>query len=70
MVAMPPPRTLGDRVTRLETKVAEVDSCHSETQYKMNRRLIKVELGVTMLLEHFNIGTVPDHAVDEVLDQE
>ncbi len=67
---MPPQRTTDQRVTKLESRLTEVESGFGDTQYKMNRRLIKVELSCDMLLEHFHIGAIPDDAIDEILDRE
>ena len=53
------------RLTTLEGRVGEIDACHSDTIYKMHRRLAKVEIA---LFKHF--PPVSEEEVDELLDQE
>ncbi|HEV2778088.1 MAG TPA: hypothetical protein VGX25_01680 [Actinophytocola sp.] len=66
-------KTLDRRITSLEgdvKEIKEVQASHSESIYKMHRRLTKHDLRWTKLFEHFNIEDVTDAEVDEVLDAE
>jgi uncharacterized coiled-coil protein SlyX len=58
------------RITGLETKVREVDACHGESIYEMNRELVENRLGMRMIIEHLGLPRITAEQVDEVLDGE
>lgn len=61
-------QAIGLHVRALEARVTEVETCHEESIYNLERKITKADLRWVKLMEHFGLADVTDDKVDEVLD--
>ena len=65
---MASPQAMELRVRALEARVAEVETCHGESIYNLERRTTRTDLNVRKMLEHMGLAETTEAEVDEELD--
>ena len=58
------------RVTALEDRVTTIENSYGDKIYKMDRRLIGVEITVSRLAKHFGVTTATGDDIDAVMEDE
>lgn len=62
--------SLEHRVAAVEERLNDVEGGFGETICKLHRRTVRNELGITRLLDHFDLARPTEDEVDAKLDDE
>lgn len=68
--AEPSVRALAARLTAIEARLADLEGPVLAGQYRMARRLVRVELGLEHLLQNAGLPLPSEENVDSRLDEE
>jgi hypothetical protein len=55
-------------MSALEARVSEVETCHGESIYRLERKTTRTDLNVLKILKHMGLPETTEAEVDEVLD--
>lgn len=61
--------TLQQRVTALESRLADIEGGYGQTLYRLERRAVRAELDLGKILSHLGATPTTEEEIDQRLDE-